>query len=76
MFGTDAQIRPFTPTSALKGYTFIGEAADFSGGAKELRYVTDGSSVTLYGTSNADHNADFSIKLVGVTALAAADLVF
>jgi hypothetical protein len=37
--------------------------------------VTDGSSVTLYGTSNADHNADFSIKLVGVTALAAADLV-
>ncbi len=61
--------------SALKGYTFIGEAADFSGAAKELRYVTDGSSVTLYGTSNADHSADFSIKLVGVTALTAADLV-
>ncbi|WP_409281077.1 beta strand repeat-containing protein [Pseudomonas defluvii] len=61
--------------SALKGYKFAGEASDFSGAAKELRYVTDGSSVTLYGTSNADHSADFSIKLVGITALTAADLV-
>jgi Ca2+-binding RTX toxin-like protein len=65
--------------SALKGYKFVGEADDFTGAAKELRYETgsdeQGSYVVLYGNSNTDHTADFSIKLMGVTALAAADLL-
>jgi hypothetical protein len=65
--------------SALKGYKFVGEADDFTGAAKELRYETgsdeQGSYVVLYGNSNTDHTADFSIKLMGVTALTAADLL-
>jgi len=65
--------------SALKGYTFVGEADDFTGAAKELRYETgsdeQGSYVVIYGNSNTDHTADFSIKLIGVTALTAADMV-
>lgn len=60
--------------SALKGYRFIGANDNFSGTAKQLRYTTDGNDVTLYGTSNADNKADFSIKLVGITALTADDL--
>jgi Ca2+-binding RTX toxin-like protein len=61
--------------SALKGYTFIGEANDFNGAAKQLRYSFDGDgNLILSGTSNADNTVDFSIKLVGVTALAHGDL--
>lgn len=62
--------------SALKGYTFVGEAEDFTGQAKQLRYVVENNgSVTLYGTSNADKTADFSIKLVGVSSLVQEDFV-
>jgi len=63
--------------SQLQGYKFM-YTAEFSGAAKELRYEagTDegGSFVTLYGTNNADHTADFSIKVVGISALHNADL--
>lgn len=62
--------------SALKGYTFIGKANDFTGAAKQLRYEDDGKgNVILYGTSNADNKADFSIKLVGINNLADTDLI-
>ncbi len=60
--------------SALKGYTFVGDK-EFTGGAKELRFVADADGIVVYGTSNADQVADFSIKLVGVSALTDADLI-
>ncbi|MBF8728909.1 calcium-binding protein [Pseudomonas guariconensis] len=62
--------------SALKGYTFLGKTGDFTGAAKQLRYEDDGQgNVILYGTSNADNKADFSIKLVGINSLADTDLI-
>jgi Ca2+-binding RTX toxin-like protein len=64
--------------SALKGYTLVyGE--DFSGAANELRYVAGsdegGDYVTLYGNNNADNIADFSIKLVGISAVHGGDFI-
>ncbi|MFK3772345.1 beta strand repeat-containing protein [Pseudomonas sp. NPDC089406] len=61
--------------SALKGYSFIGQASDFTGLAKQLRFEADSDgNLTLFGTSNADNKADFSIKLVGVSDLTADQL--
>lgn len=58
---------------ALKGYSFVGEEA-FSG-VKQLRYETDGSDLILYGNAVGDQQPEFSIKLVGITSLSAADLL-
>ncbi len=58
---------------ALKGYSFVGEEA-FSG-VKQLRYETDGSDLILYGNAGGDQQPEFSIKLVGITNLSAADLL-
>ncbi|WP_436274559.1 beta strand repeat-containing protein [Pseudomonas sp. LjRoot277] len=64
--------------SALKGYTFVNDE-DFSGAANELRYVAGsdegGDYVTLYGNKNADNIADFSIKLVGISAVHGGDFI-
>lgn len=59
------------------GFTFIG-AADFSADATgELRYSFDADTGigTLSGSTDADVDAEFVVQVVGVTDLAAADLV-
>jgi Ca2+-binding RTX toxin-like protein len=59
------------------GFTFIG-AADFSADATgELRYTFDADTGigTLSGSTDADADAEFVVQVVGVTELAAADLV-
>lgn len=59
--------------SELKGYKFVG-TEEFNGQAKQLRYVVENDgSVTLYGNSNTDTKADFSIKLMGISTLTQED---
>jgi serralysin len=58
---------------ALKGFSFKGTEA-FTG-TKQLRYETDGQDLILYVNSSGDSNADFSIKLVGITSLSSTDLL-
>lgn len=61
-----------------EGFTFIG-AADFSGtdASGELRYTFDAATGigTLSGSTDADADAEFVVQVVGVTDLAAGDLV-
>lgn len=59
---------------ALKGYGFIGEQA-FTAGAKQLRVEVSGEDLILFGNSDKDSSAEFSIKLVGVGQLTVDDLV-
>lgn len=63
----------------LKGWTFNGEGEENQAtGAKQLwaeAYEDEtGSGTILYGNSGGSNDADFSIKLVGVSELAAVDL--
>jgi hypothetical protein len=55
-------------------FTFIGTQA-FHHTAGELRYDVGGGAAILYGDTNGDGQADFAIKLVGVTSLSASDLI-
>ena len=57
----------------LKGYSFIGEQT-FSG-LKQLRIEASGNDLLLLGNANGDLQADFSIKLVGISSLTAEDLL-
>ncbi|GLK90812.1 calcium-binding protein [Pseudomonas turukhanskensis] len=59
----------------LKGWTFNASATQASG-AKQLWTVFDGNDTTVYGNSGGSLAADFTIKLVGVTALAESDVLF
>ncbi|MDP9938312.1 calcium-binding protein [Ectopseudomonas alcaliphila] len=63
--------------STLKGWSFndVGEEHAATG-AKQLWAVQEGSDLILYGNSNKDPAADFSIKLVGVTTLDSSDFLF
>lgn len=63
---------------ALSGYSFVGtidDTADFTA-AKQVGYRVDGEDLILYGNSGGDLNADFSIKLIGVTELTGSDFLF
>lgn len=59
------------------GLRWIG-AAGFSGGgsgAGQLRFVSDGANGFLTGDVNGDRQADFTLFLPGITALAEGDLI-
>jgi serralysin len=58
---------------ALQGYSFIG--TDDFGGAKQLRITASGDDLVITGDSNGDLQADFSIKLLGVSELSASDFI-
>lgn len=61
----------------LKGWTFKGEIesnSDFTT-TKQFGYVVDNGGLIIYGNSGGNTNADFSIKLVGVTDLTAGDFI-
>ena len=60
---------------ALAGYTFKGEIGSFDG-TKQLRTEQSGEDLIIYGNSGGDLNADFSIKLLGVTELNVSDFIF
>ncbi|GLK90813.1 calcium-binding protein [Pseudomonas turukhanskensis] len=59
----------------LKGWTFDTGATQATG-AKQLWAVVDNGDTIVYGNSGGTPDADFSIKLVGVTTLAASDVSF
>lgn len=59
--------------SVLKGWKLV--EGDFSG-AKQLRYTSDGDgNITIFGNSGGNTNAEFSIKLVGISELAPEDFI-
>jgi Ca2+-binding RTX toxin-like protein len=55
-------------------FTFIG-TNPFHNTAGELRYSVSNGDLTLFGDTNGDGQADFAIKLLGVTSLSASNLV-
>ena len=55
-------------------FTFIGAGA-FSETAGELRYVANADGVTVEGDTDGNGEADFSIDVLGVSSLTAADFV-
>ncbi|MNP61190.1 hypothetical protein D3C76_1563460 [compost metagenome] len=59
-----------TNTSYNEAFSFIGNAVAFTG-AGQLRFQ-DG---VLYGNTDTNSEADFAIKLIGVTILAATDII-
>jgi Ca2+-binding RTX toxin-like protein len=59
----------------FKGWTFD-TAASAATGAKQLWAVVDGGDTIVYGNSGGTLDADFSIKLTGVTTLATSDVTF
>lgn len=61
-------------TTGGDDFTFIGVQA-FHGAPGELRYVVSGGVATVQGDLNGDAVADFSIRLVGVSTLSAADFL-
>lgn len=61
-------------TAADDPFTFIGTKA-FSGKAGELHYEVQDGHAFVSGDVNGDGVADFTIKLLGVTSLAAGDFV-
>ncbi len=60
--------------SALKGWSFKEDGVVT--GTKQLWAVHDGSDLTLYGNSSGNLDADFSIKLIGISALDSSDFLF
>ena len=55
-------------------FTFIGDDA-FSETAGELRYQANADGVTIEGDTDGDGEADFSIEVLGVASLQAADFL-
>jgi Ca2+-binding RTX toxin-like protein len=72
--GTDKVVLEFMDANAIQAqdqdFAFIGSAA-FSGTPGEVRF----SNGILFGNTDADPLAEFTLQLAGVTSLAAADLV-
>lgn len=70
-----ATIDAVASTAGNDTFSFIGTRAFSAAG--QVRYVYDaGTGVgTLYGNTDADSTAEFSIQLAGVSALSAADLI-
>jgi Ca2+-binding RTX toxin-like protein len=68
-----ATIDANTGAGGNQAFTFIGAAA-FSGTAGELR-AAGASNTTVYGDTDGNGSADFSILVAGVTGLTAADFV-
>ncbi len=66
-----------TGAAGNNAFTFIGSAAFGSDAAGQLRYAYDPGAGTgiLYGSVDADRSAEFTIELVAVTTLSAADFV-
>jgi Ca2+-binding RTX toxin-like protein len=60
--------------SADNAFTFIG-TGDFSETAGELRYAANAYGVTVEGDTDGDGAADFSIDVLGVASLKAADFL-
>ncbi len=61
-----------TSTTANDAFSFIGsDSFSNTNAAGQLRFL-DG---TLYGSTNADANAEFEIQLLGVTSLSSTDLI-
>ncbi|HEV2865293.1 MAG TPA: M10 family metallopeptidase C-terminal domain-containing protein [Allosphingosinicella sp.] len=61
-------------TAGEQKFSFVGTAA-FSGTAGELRYDVSSGNAFLQGDTDGNGSADFFIRLDGVTAIAATDLV-
>ena len=60
--------------SALKGWSFKEDG--LVTGTKQLWAVRDGKDLILYGNSSGNLDADFSIKLTGITTLDSSDFLF
>ncbi|RIA20489.1 Ca2+-binding RTX toxin-like protein [Ectopseudomonas oleovorans] len=62
--------------SLLKGWSFKGTGEAFAAtGTKQLWAEQDGDDLMLYGNSAGSVDADFSIKLVGISGLSADDFI-
>jgi len=68
--GIDAK----TDVAGNQAFDFIGTAA-FSHHSGELRYSTANGNVYVYGDTNGDGNADFSVKLENITSIVAGDFI-
>lgn len=56
-------------------FRFIGAAAFGADATGQLRYVFDGSTLMLYGSTDADAAPEFKVQVVGATVLGAGDLL-
>lgn len=56
-------------------FSFIGAAAFGADATGQLRYVFDGSTLMLYGSTDADAAPEFKVQVVGATAIGVGDLV-
>ena len=61
-------------TDGNQAFTFIGNAA-FTGHAGELNFVANGTGPTVMGDTNGDARADFSVELIGISALQSTDFI-
>ncbi|MGV3573142.1 MAG: calcium-binding protein, partial [Ramlibacter sp.] len=63
--------------SGQQDFSFIGKATAFGADATgQLRFEVSGSSVLLYGSTDADATAEFAVKISGTTTLSASDFLF
>jgi Ca2+-binding RTX toxin-like protein len=56
-------------------FTFIGSAAFGTDATGQLRYEYDGTTLMLYGSTDADAEAELAVQVMGVTALELGDLI-
>lgn len=61
-------------TAARNAFTFVG-AHGFSGTVGELRYAVSGGNTFIYGDTNGDRAADFTIMVDGIHTFTAADFL-
>lgn len=60
-------------TSAMDRFTFIGNEA-FHATAGELRWAQENGGVTVFGDTDGDGRADFSIHLANIASISASDI--
>jgi len=70
-----SQIDADAAADGLQHFTFIGSEAFGSDASGQLRYVYDGSTLMLYGSTDADAAAEIAVQVMGATALERGNLI-
>jgi Ca2+-binding RTX toxin-like protein len=56
-------------------FTFIGSASFGADATGQLRFALEGEMLVLYGSTDADADAEFAVQVMGTTELSASDLI-
>jgi hypothetical protein len=64
-----------TAASGNQAFSFIGAKAFSAAGQLRYVYNSDSNIGTLYGSTDADAEAEFAVELTGVSSIEAADLI-